>query len=136
MVANANAILQSHLASCSGLVSLVGDRIYCPRLPENCTLPAVGFFVRGGTSSPYIPPLPSPSVQIDCWATSPVVARQVYRAVYDALQGIENQTVWIGIEKCSLVSAIEEGQAQDLQDSIPGYYRVLASFRIIIRGGE
>lgn len=85
-----NSIIRAYLASGVGvtapLVALVGTRIYCPRLPENAVLPAVGFFTRGGTSNPHIPDLPSPSVQFDCWATTPIIARQVYRALYDALQ--------------------------------------------------
>ena len=125
------------------LIGLVGARIYSPRLPENATLPAIGFFTRGGTSTPYIPDLPSPSVQFDCWAKTKEVAgveipgsipaRQVYRALYDALQGIENIKVTIGAIDYYILSAIEEVQGQDLQDEIQGYYRVLTFFQIMVR---
>lgn len=128
-----NSIIRAYLASGVGvtapLVALVGTRIYCPRLPENAVLPAVGFFTRGGTSNPHIPDLPSPSVQFDCWATTPIIARQVYRALYDALQGI--QQVAVGANR--ILSAREEVQGQDLQDQdIPNYFRVLTFFEIIL----
>jgi len=88
-----NAVIRAYLAADTTLAALVGTRIYCPRLPENATLPAVGFFTRGGTSTPYIPDMPSPSVQFDCWADSPIGARRVYAALYRALQGIQNVSV-------------------------------------------
>lgn len=92
-VADTNSIVRAYLATQTALTGLVGARIYCPRLPENATLPAVGFFTRGGTSTPYIPGMPAPSVQFDCWADDPIEARKVYRALYDSLQGIQNISV-------------------------------------------
>ena len=94
-IADVNAIIQSYLLTSAPLVALVNSRIYCPRLPENATLPAVSYFVRGGLSTPYIPGIVNPSVQFDCWAANPIDARKVYRALYDALQGIQNQIVTI-----------------------------------------
>lgn len=92
-----NAVIRAYLVSNSGitapLYSLVGVRVYTPRLPEKATLPAVGFFTRGGTSTPYIPGIPEPSVQFDCWADSSMGARRVYYALYEALQGIQNISV-------------------------------------------
>ena len=92
-LADTNTVIKSYLDTCTTLTALVSTRIYCPRLPENATLPAVSFFIRGGTSTPYIPGIPSPSVQFDCWANNPIKARQVYRALYDNLQGIENVNI-------------------------------------------
>ena len=125
-----NTILRTYLLTQTGLTGLVSTRIYCPRAPENATLPNVTFFTRGGTSTPYIPDLPSPSVQIDCWADDSIEARRIYRALYDALQGIQNVTV--GSNK--ILSAIEEVQGQDLVDTdIPGRFRVLSFWEIIVR---
>jgi len=125
-----NAIIKSYLATDAALTALVSTRIYCPRLPENATLPAIGFFTRGGTSTPYIPEIPEPSVQFDCWASSPIMARQVYRALYDALQGIQN----VKVGSSYILSARDEVQGQDLIDeSIPNYFRVLTFFEIMIR---
>ncbi len=148
-IADVNAIIRTYLTTASvavnPLIALVGERIYWPRLPENIKLtnlaadistPAISFFTRGGTSTPYIPGMPEPSVQFDCWATDvppisgPIRAREVYRKLYDALQGIQNVTV--GAYK--ICSAIEEVQGQDLVDTdIQGYFRTLAFFRIMIR---
>lgn len=125
-----NAVIKSYLATDTALTALVGTRIYCPRLPENATLPAIGFFTRGGTSTPYIPGMPVPSVQFDCWADDPIEAREVYRALYDALQGIQN----VSVGSNYILSAIEEVQGQDLVDTdIQGYYRVLTFFEIMVR---
>ncbi|GAI07577.1 unnamed protein product, partial [marine sediment metagenome] len=89
-IADSNSIIRAYLATQATLTGLVGTRIYCPRLPENTTLPAVSFFTRGGTSTPYIPGMPEPSVQFDCWADNPMEARKVYDALYGSLQGIQN----------------------------------------------
>jgi len=132
-IADTNSIIRTYLGTCATLTALVGGatpRIYCPRLPEKATLPAVGFFARGGTSTPYIPGIITPSVQFDCWAVNTIDAREVYRALYDNLQGIQEQTV--GAFK--ILSAIEEVQGQDLVDElVPNYFRTLTFFSIMIR---
>ena len=128
-----NSIIREYLANETTLTDIVDTRIYCPRLPENATLPALGFFTRGGSSTPYIPGLVTPSVQFDCWGESPQDAREVYRALYDVLQGIQNETVTVDGTDYTIWSAIEEVQGQDLQDEIPNYYRVLTFFSIKIR---
>jgi hypothetical protein len=129
-----NTILRTYLTTSSALVdpliALVGDKIFCPRAPENATLPNITFFTRGGRATPYIPDLPSPSVQIDCWADDSIEAREIYRALYDALQGIQN--VIVGSN--TILSAIEEIQGQDLVDiDIPGRFRVLSFWEIMIK---
>ena len=134
-IADTNSIIRSYLTTASTkvdpLIALVGARIYCPRLPENASLPAVSFFTRGGTSTPYIPGIVNPSVQFDCWADNPITARQVYRLLYDALQGIQN--IAAGTAQ-GILSAIEEVQGQDLVDNeIQDYFRVMTFFEIMIR---
>ena len=129
-----NRIIRAHLAANAGFVALVGARIYCPRLPENATLPAVSFFTRGGISTPYIPEIVSPSIQFDCWADDPIEARSIYRALFDALQGIQDTKITIGGTDYWILGAREEVQGQDLVDAeIPNYFRVLTFFEIMIR---
>jgi len=129
-ITDTNSVIRAYLATCTTLTALVGARIYCPRLPENATLPAVSFFTRGGTSTPYIPGMPEPSVQFDCWADNPIDAREIYRALYDSLQGIQN----VVVGAYQIMSAIEEVQGQDLVDeTIPNYFRTLTFFSIMIR---
>jgi len=150
-VLDTNAIIRTYLTTASAatnpLIALVGSQVYCPRLPENVKLvtgvastPAISFSIRGGTSTPYVPDIPSPSVQFDCWAmdapldTPPIsgaiMARKVYRKLYDALQGIQN--VSVGAD--TILSAIEEVQGQDLVDTeIPNYFRVLTFFEIQVK---
>ena len=127
---DSNAVIRAYLAADTALTALVGQRIYCPRLPENATLPALGFFSRGGINDPYIPDRVVSSVQFDCWDDNPIGAREVYRALYDALQGIENVAVGANV----IVSAIEEVQGQDLVDiEVSGYFRTLTFFQIMVR---
>ena len=129
-----NSIIRAYLAADAGLIALVDTRIYCPRAPENADLPNITFFARGGSSTPYIPDIPSPSYQFDCWADDPIEARAIYCALYDALQGIQNVTVTVDGTDYTILSAIEEVQGQDLQDvNIPGYFRVLTFFEVIIK---
>ena len=135
-IGDVNSIVREYLVNKTVLTNVVGTRIYCPRLPENTTLPAISFFTRGGTSSPYIPPLPEPSIQFDCWDDDPKDARTVYRALYDVLQGIQREVVTVGGTNYIIWSAIEEVQGQDLVDSeIQGYFRTLAFFRFLIQAG-
>ena len=124
-----NAVMRAYLAADAGIKAFFAPdapRIYCPRLPEGATLPAIGFFTRGGSASPYIPDIPTPSVQFDCWADSSIVARELYRKLYDALQGIQMVAVGANMIK----SAREEVQGVDMVDEIPNYFRVLSFFEI------
>lgn len=128
-----NTILRTYLLT-QPVAALVTNRIYCPRAPENALVPNISFFTRGGRSSPYIPDLPSPSVQIDCWADDSVEARQIYRTLYDNLQGIQNVAVVIGATTYHIASAIEEVHGQDLVDiDIPGRFRVLSFWEIMVK---
>ncbi len=130
-IGDTNSIIKAYLDTQTALTAVATGGIFCPRLPENATLPAISFFTRGGTSTPYIPGIVTPSVQFDCWADNPITARQVYRALYDALQGIQN--IATGATQ-GIISAIEEVQGQDLVDvEIPNYFRVLTFFSVMIR---
>ncbi len=93
MIADTNSVIRAYLVTQAALTALVGPRIYCPRLPENATLPAVSFFTRSGITNPHIEKIVSPSIQFNCWAESPIAAREVYRALFDALQGIQEINV-------------------------------------------
>ncbi len=133
-IPDTNQIIRKFLVTpATPLFTLVNTRIFTPRLPENASLPAVSFFTRGGTSTPYIPDYISPSVQFDCWADNPITAHSVYRALYDLLQGIQQVPVVIGATTYYIKSAIEEVHGQDLVDvDIQNYFRVLSFFQIII----
>jgi hypothetical protein len=143
-----NAILITFLQTQTTLGALIGytapvinplapgtpARIYCPRVPDVGVLPCISLFRRGGQSTPYITPMQSPSFQIDCWATDSIVTEKIYGALYDCLQGIQNVPVVIGADTYYIMSAIEETQAQTLQDiDIPTRFRTLAFFKVIIK---
>ena len=131
---NTITIIRTYLTTASTLadpfIALIAERIYSPRAPEDAALPNVTFFTRGGRATPYIPDLPSPSLQFDCWADDPIEAREIYRVLYDALQGIQNVVVGSN----TILSAIEEVHGQDLVDTdIPGRFRVLSFWEIMIK---
>lgn len=140
-IADTNKIIKTYLDTCATLTGLVGTRIYCPRLPENATLPAVSFSTQGGTSTPYIPGIPEPSVQFDCWADNLIDAREVYRALYDNLQGAQNQKIPVFfplvfpvIWSYRIMSAIEDSRGADLVDvEIPNRFRKVTTFRFMLR---
>jgi hypothetical protein len=135
--------LQAPQALTNPLIALIGTRIYQGRLPENVVLPAVSYFVRGGTANPSVVNALSPSIQFDCWAkddegppfvSGVITARNVYRKLYDALQGLYDAPVVIGGTTYFIVKAREEVQGQDLPDAeIPNYFRVLTFFQVTIR---
>lgn len=137
MNTDTNAIIRAYLITQTDLTDLIGGgtpRIYCPRLPENCELPALGFFTRGGVDNPHIPEIEIPSVQFDCWADNAFDAREVYRALYSILQGIQEIDVTYDGSDYRILSAWEEVKGQDLQDmDIPNYFRVVTFFRIEIQ---
>ncbi len=133
-----NRLIRTYLTTSSTEVdplrAKVGARIYCPRLPEDVTLPAISYISRGGSADPDVPNIFSPSVQFDCWAETMVEAREVYRLLYDALQGLGNAAVIIGATTYVITKAREEVQGQDLVDvDIPGRFRVLTFYAITIR---
>ena len=116
------------------LILLIVDRLYCPRLPEKATLPAISYLSRGGSSDPNFPKYASPSVQFDCWADNPIDARKVYRALYDALQGLVSVAIVIDGTTYYVMKVREEVHGQDLVDvEIPNYFRVLTFYSITIK---
>ena len=136
MIADSNRIIREYLLTCTTLTALLSSvtSIHCPRLPENAKLPAISFFTRGGVNNPHIPGMLEPSVQFDCWANDPIDAREVYRALYDNLQGIQRKVVTVGPPTEIIWSAIEEVHGQDLVDvEIPNYFHTLAFFRFMIK---
>ena len=119
------------------LIDLIGGaspRLYCPRLPDKATLPAIGYFTRGGVASAELPHIFSPSVQFDCWAHDLIDARAVYRPLYDCLEGLDIVPVVIDGTTYYIMKAREEVHGQDLVDTeIPNYFRVLTFYSITIR---
>lgn len=136
-IPDTNSIVRAYLITNAPLIALIGGatpRIYCPRLPQGTTLPAISFFTRGGRNTPYIPDIANPSVQFDCWAPDSITARNVYRKLYDALQGIQNVAVVVGGVTYYIEGAEEEVQGQDLVDTdIPNFFRTLTFFKFTIR---
>jgi len=139
-----NLILMAYLKAQASLTALVSTRIFCPQLIGK-TLPSISFSTRGGPSDAY-KPIIDPSIQFSCWADDAIEARHVYNVLHGILTGIENQAVVIASDILHgstivlpagtyyILSALEEVQAQDLQDiEPPNFYKVLAFFQIKMR---
>lgn len=127
---DANKAIRDFLITQTSLTALVSTRIYNPSLKKGYTLPAIAYSIRGGNSDPYIPGILAPSFEFRCYDDDPIDAREVYRALYDALQGIQDTT----IGSYRILSAIEEGHGQDLRDpEVPNLYYVLSFFEIQVR---
>ncbi len=133
-----NRLIRTYLITAAALtnplIALVSERVYCPRLPENATLPAVSFFTRGGSADPHYPKYASPSIQFDCWASNSIDAREVYRALYDAMQGLVSVSIVIAGTTYYIMKIREEVHGQDLVDNeIQNYFRVMSFYSMTIR---
>lgn len=128
---NALTIIRNYLITDAPLKLLVSDRISYPSLVEGYAYPALSFAGRPGSpSNPNIPGIVYPSIAFKCWGgvKGYVAARNVYGALYDALQGLQNMG--------SIVSAEEELAGQDLVDpDIPNLNYVLCYFLFKIKNG-
>jgi hypothetical protein len=136
-----NSVLRKLLADNAALKALVGTRVYAGKLPEGASLPAVTFAATGGRADEVISVMPEPSFQVSTWADDPIEARQVYRAVYDALFYLLSQKVTIGEGAGAvdyyIIWTREDTHGIDLQDpEAPGYYRVLSYWTIKFRAGN
>lgn len=85
---DAEAILRAHLLSNAPLTALVGTRVYAAPNPPPGYTPASGaaivFGPRGGADS-YSGATLLPSMQYRCYGPTLAIARQVSRALYEAL---------------------------------------------------
>jgi hypothetical protein len=132
MPGDANAILRVYLAAQANLTAIVSTRIYgVQAIPEGCALPALHYFIRGG-SSIKDKTIVTPSFQFDCWGNTPIQARSVYTALFGSLQGIGANYLPVVVSGTTynILEATEEVQGQDLVDDLPNRYKVLAFFRI------
>ncbi len=135
-----NMVILNYLRT-SGLEAAVGGRIYCPRLPEKATLPAISFFTRGGSALPIKGVDVSPSIQFDCWADNPIEARDLYGILFEFLQGTGGYytasiAVTVGADTAYIREIHEESHGQDIRDiDLPNLYSVRAFFSMRIKGG-
>lgn len=137
MSGDANKILRTYLLAQPSLTAIVSQRVFCPVVPEGETLPALGFFIRGGDANSSTRKIIRPSFQFDCWGTNQVGARALSTALFDILQGIGGYydafiPVVVGASTFYILSAKEDVQAQDMQEDVnlPNYFKVLSFFTI------
>lgn len=132
---NENSIIITYLLGEANITGLVGTQIFCPRIPEGESLPAISFFCRGGPSgSKYVSPDTDGSFQFDCWADDPLEARNIYIQLRESLHGVENQTVTISGHDYKLLGAeLEVPGIDEVDIDIPEYFKTRAFFKIQTR---
>ena len=129
-IADVNKLTRDYLLTCESLTDLVATRIYFQRLPHGVTLPAISYNAVGGVPDKYVPGIISPSYSFNLWASDIMDCYEVYRELYNNLQGIQNITVG----DYSIMSADEEVPSQDLTDEkYPLMFRVITTFKIMFR---
>jgi len=137
VLVNTNTILREWLVTAgTELFTLVGERVIVAAAMETAegegydgsTTKFLELFTRGGKSE-IRKPLPQPSVQIKCFGGSykPHDAREVYRALYDRLQGQHGQETASG----RILSAYEEGYGADIIDPDTNWFYVLSFWRVM-----
>ena len=83
--------LVTYLNATAGVTTLIGQRVYPTQIPQEVTLPAVGFF-RVDTPAEYVHSqalavVERPRFQFDCWASTYLSAIGVAAALKTALLG-------------------------------------------------
>ena len=128
MIDSTTALI-TYLKTKTSLTTIVGTKIYSPRLPEGFAVnQAVTLIVRGGETELNVDII-KPSYQFKCWGSTPIEARAVYRALADVMNEIKNQTVG----SAYIYEAIEETHGQDLIDPDTEWFYTLAFFEITCR---
>jgi hypothetical protein len=128
-----NAVLIEYLrATSTSLYTLVGTRIYCPRIPAAFAnaQPALEVMRRGGSSKREHSEH-SCSFQIKCYGGSANYgdAEAVYRALYDRLQNAQGQNTTSG----NIMMCREEFMGQSIFDPDTGWPCVLSFWNVTIR---
>lgn len=128
------AAVQSWLKNDSGIAAIVGANVFIPSLPEGYSVaasgPAIVIRRRGGSRHPEIPPLIEPSVAIESWAETSLVARQVAGLVSDLIHG--STAVDLGALGF-VITAQEEVSPQDMVDPSTHWPITFAYYSILMR---
>ena len=127
---DSNAAIVEFLKTDAPLTTKVGTNIYVGRLKDGFNLgPAVVVSTRGGRAELYVPHI-RPSVQFKCYGSTQIEAREVYRLIFDALDGIDGVTLVSGRH---IANALEEVHGQDLIDPDTNWPFVLSFFEVRLR---
>lgn len=89
---NAETALHARLLASSAVTALVGERIYELRVPYTAPMPAITYQkIDAGYFSTLTRSLSiaRPRIQVNCWADTPDVAREVAQAVRASLDGYD-----------------------------------------------
>lgn len=123
----------TYLTSVTVLVALQGNRVWPNRLPQNPTLPATTFreisnvpeYSHNGPSG-----YENVRMQFNCWATDPLAAKQLARALKRALSGFKGMMGSSSIGGCFLANSMDDF------DDPTGLSRVIVDFEFEYEIGE
>ena len=120
--------LYSYLSAQSNITSIVGDRIYPSRFPQDPVLPAVVFSNIG--SSPLArqdarPILDIVRLQVDCFAENIRDAKLTANAIRDSLESFVGT---MGTQQVRAVFVVVHG-VEDFDD-VPNDFRVMSEYEI------
>jgi hypothetical protein len=134
---DSTAIVTQYLLQNSGVQAQVADRVFGVLIPGNevnenlpgTELPKFVLLSGMGGFAQLNLPFVEPTYQVRCYGPSPRAAREVYRAVFDALHAVDN----FYFAGNYIVWSREEVQGQDLIDPQTGWSFVLAFFNFRFR---
>jgi len=98
------AALRTKLLSYAGLTSLISQRLYILKLPQNPTLPAVTYFLVSQNRHNDID-VAMADIQIDTWTTDYTGAQNIMQNIRFAIQ--REKGIWSSIEVISVVFDFE-----------------------------
>lgn len=117
--------LNAHLRANAGLAAIVGTRVEWAKVPQGMAMPAV---ILHAISAPPLYDLDGrvglvgELVQIDCWATTFLTARNLAAAVKSALDGLNTPPLQAFIEN--------ERSDLDTAEGRPDLYRTSLDCRV------
>jgi len=135
---NPDKIIWAYLGAVEALTDIVGTlpiRIYGGAVPEGAGYPSISYSSRGGPPpNPYITGIQKISYQFDCWAETALGASALQIALFNALQGVQNEEVVVDGTTYKILGARAETPPQELMtEDIPTIYRVLTFFEIMLK---
>ena len=118
----------------ASITDLVGQNVVAPLLPKGFSAmegnKCIVVRTRGGNTHPEIPEMIRPSMEVECWAYDPDVAKQIYAAVHDIMcDATEVDLGGAGV----VVTSQEEVFGQDIWDPETQWPYVFSVYRIQFR---
>lgn len=126
------AALRTYLLTKTTITAIVAQRIHAGKLPQGGALPAIRYATISGQSSDHLTGAAGrakPTIQIDCYAETPLAANDLAEVVRVSLQGHRGDLGGVFSHGVSL-RGFREGYEPPIDGSDVGKYRVSIDFDI------